>query len=330
MSYEAFEKAIVLGHKVELEDGKIIKGNPDLANGKANQKYNKFINDVQAVKAHEYLVTDFKKIGRKDVIDMSIHIIILLFGEQAVPEAIEFFKRLIPAQTRSMACLDGVALSIVNRETGEKQEMTQVPDVETSSSVVAIVHEFVHYYIGKMNIDMTKKRYYHEILSIMAEKIAHLVIQQNTKEPSFSQKIEESRLEALGYHYSTQLPALEERIKEHGELKRRAAKGDFMAAMILAKMESEIPLIDTPANIAILRDYYRSQAESYGIGYLFGDYLAKRFLDDHDTFQKQIAALQGHDKTIQDLLDYYGINLKNYEVYNSVNDTLQLVKQKRM
>ena len=25
MSYEAFEKAIVLGHKVELEDGKIIK-----------------------------------------------------------------------------------------------------------------------------------------------------------------------------------------------------------------------------------------------------------------------------------------------------------------
>ena len=39
MSYEAFEKAIVLGHKVELEDGKIIKGNPDLANGKANQKY---------------------------------------------------------------------------------------------------------------------------------------------------------------------------------------------------------------------------------------------------------------------------------------------------
>lgn len=103
-----------------------------------------------------------------------------------------------------------------------------------------------------------------------------------------------------------------------------------MAAMILAQMEKEIPLIDTPANIAILRDYYRSQAESYGIGYLFGDYLAKRFLDDHDTFQRQISALQGHDKTIQDLLDYYGINLKNYEVYNSVNDTLQLVKQKRM
>ena len=208
--------------------------------------------------------------------------------------------------------------------------MTQVPDVETSSSVVTIVHEFVHYYIGKMNIDMTKKRYYHEILSIMAEKIAHLVIQLNTRETNFSQKIEESRLEALGYHYSTQLPALEARIKEIAELRKRAAKGDFMAAVVLAKIEQEIPLTDTPANIEILRDYYRSQAESYGIGYLFGDYLAKKFLEDHAAFLRQMYGLQDHEKSIQEVLNYYGINLKNYEVYNSVNETLQLVKQKRM
>ena len=330
MSYEDFEKAIVLGHKIELEEGKIIKGNPDLSNGKASQKYNKFISDVEALNAHEYLVTDFPKIGSKNVIDMSLHIIILLFGEKVVPEAIEFFKRLIPAETRSMACLDGVSLTAENRLTGEKQKMTQVPDIETSSSIVTIVHEFVHYYVGKMNIDLNKKRYYREILSIMAEKVAHLIVKLNTKEPNFSQKIEESRLEAIGYHYKTQLPALEERIKEHEYLKQHALRGDVFASVVIKKMEQDIPLLDTPTNISILRDYYRSQAESYGIGYLYADYLAKRFLDDNDTFKKQISSLQSHDKTMQDVLDYYGISLKNYEIYNSANETLQLVKQNKM
>ena len=54
-------------------------------------------------------------------------------------------------------------------------------------------------------------------------------------------------------------------------------KGDVLSNMILLKMEREIPLIDTPQNREILKDYYYSQAESYGIGYLYADYLFKKF-----------------------------------------------------
>ena len=330
MSYGDFEKELVIGHKYEIESGIVLKGNPDLANGKAKQKYTKFISDVQSVKAKEYLVTDFDKIGKKDVIELAMSIIVFMLGEKVLPDVTEFFKRLMPARNNNMACLDGVTVTIVNKNNGEKTEFTQIPDIETSSSVVAIVHEFIHYYLNKNNIDMTKKRYYQEVLSILAEKIAHHIIELTTHEMNFSQKIEESRLEALSYHYSTQLPALESRIREHEHLKKTAKKGDVLSNMILLKMEREIPLIDTPQNREILKDYYYSQAESYGIGYLYADYLFKKFIDDPKALKKQITNLQNHEKSFQEILDYYDMNLKNYQLYNSVNETLQMVKQQKL
>ena len=57
---------------------------------------------------------------------------------------------------------------------------------------------------------------------------------------------------------------------------------------------------------------------------------AQQINDVIAAFLRQMYGLQDHEKSIQEVLNYYGINLKNYEVYNSVNETLQLVKQKRM
>ena len=97
----------------------------------------------------------------------------------------------------------------------------------------------------------------------------------------------------------------------------------------IARSKEVIGLFVTPQNREILKDYYYSQAESYGIGYLYADYLFKKFIDDPKALKKQITNLQNHEKSFQEILDYYDMNLKNYQLYNSVNETLQMVKKQK-
>lgn len=324
MSYEQFEGAIIHSFSEDVKKGSIDPVNYDLQSSKARNKYNKYINDVIAVKAHEYEVTDFKRIGEKSVCGLTFEVIIALFGEKAIPAVQEYFTRILPGEEKNV--LDGVSLTFQNKITGEIEDLIEVPDINVCSTVITLVHEFVHFYLKKYNIDFHKKRYYEEIFSIYGEKVACAIVEKYQLDPKFTQKIEESRLEAITWHYKEQLPAAKGVISMYQAIKRK--KNPSLAEyMHMLSMEKDLPTIKEPNGTVILEQYYKNLADSYGIGYLYGESLFQRYQEDAASMYRQTQALISGQATIEDILKYYGISTQNYQTYENVEKRLVQVRK---
>ena len=51
-----------------------------------------------------------------------------------------------------------------------------------------------------------------------------------------------------------------------------------------------------------------------------------KYLDDETAFHRQLARVTGHEIGLQQMLNYYGINASNNEVYDRVNTRLEEIK----
>lgn len=324
MSYETFEREIIQSFNEEVKTGKVDPINYDLQSNKARSKYNKYIQDVIAIQAHEYEVTDFKKIGRNDVFYFTCKVIVILFGEKAIPALYEFFARVFSSDVKSV--LDGVSLTFQDKMTGAIEHIIQVPDINTCSTIVTLVHEFVHFYFKKYNIDFHKKRYYEEIFSIYGEKVACALIAKQQFDPRFVQKIEESRLEAISWHYQKQIPAAKEVLAMYQTLKKKRNLS-FPEYMHVMSMEQKLPILKNPKGPKVLEQYYQNLADSYGIGYLYGENLFQKYQEDAISIYHQTQALLSGETTINEILNYYGISTQNQETYENVEKRLLQVRK---
>ena len=187
MAYEDYELALIHSFGQEVDSGIIRLDNVDTQSNKARTKYNRYINSIINIKPKEYLTTEFENLGQSSVIDMALEIIIKIFGQDAIPYAYDYFKILVPSG--KMEVLNGISLTIQDQLDGSLIEQVEIPDFDTSSNIVTIVHEFAHYYLNKINVNYNKKRYYEEIISILCEKIAGLIVDTNTSEKDFYNKI---------------------------------------------------------------------------------------------------------------------------------------------
>ena len=323
MAYENYEMALIGSFGEEVEKGIVKPENTDIQGNNAQTKYNRYLTNITNLKPREYQTSEFETIGKKDIFEKAFTIIVSIFGDKCIPIALEYFKHLVPSGAKE--ALDGISLTIIDKRDGSEKKIVEVPDFETSSNIVTIVHEFVHYYLNKLAVDFNKKRYYEEIIPILCEKIASQIVELHNQEKDFYNKITEHRLEGISWHYNSNLTSMNSLINEHEKLKRQASK-DMFARMQLLSFEQQMPFFKTAKGISILKGYYTNMADGYGIGFLYSESLLLKFLDDNHTFQLQLAKLTEKDQSIQELLTYYGIHARNNEVYDLANERIEQIR----
>lgn len=323
MAYENYEMALIASFGEEVEKGIILPENTDIQGNNARTKYNRYISSIANLRPREYQTSEFENLGRKYVFEKAFTIIVNIFGEKCIPVALDYFQHLSPSGAKEV--LNGISLTVVDKRDGSEMKMVEIPDFETSSNIVTIVHEFAHYYLNKLGVDFNKKRYYEEIISILCEKIASQIVELHTCERDFYDRMTEHRLEGISWHYNSNLTAMTGLLSEHERLRRQSSK-DIFAKMQLMSFEQQMPIIRTAKGISALKGYYQNLADGYGIGFLYSESLLAKFLDDNHTFQLQLERLTEKDQSLQDLLTYYGINARSNEVYDLVNKRIEEIR----
>lgn len=324
MAYEDYEIGLVKSFGDEVSAGIIKPENTDIQSNKARTKYNRYISSITRIQPREYLTKEFKNVGKKIILEQAFEIIIDIFGEKAIPYAFDYLKILIPSGAEEV--LNGVSLTLEDTKTGRIIERVEIPDFETSSNIVTIVHEFAHYYLNKIGVSYNKKRYYEEIMAILAEKLAAKTVALHTKENNFYDKITEHRLETITWHYGKQIPIMEALLRDYPILEKKS-KTDPLAKIQLEGLRLQLPLLRTATGISAIRGYYQNMADGYGIGFLYSESLLAKYLDDERTFRTQLARVTSHEVGLQQMLNYYGISATSNEVYDKVNARLEEIKQ---
>lgn len=324
MSYEQCEPQLIEGFAKDVKEGLIDPINYDIKNNKANSKYARYINNIASLRVKEHTQKEFKKLDYLQTLSLTREILIRLFGPKVEPIIYEYFSRLQPNFGDSI--LDGVSLTIENKETHQIERVVCVPSLTLSSTIVSLVHEFVHFYFSILNIDFHKKRYYEEIFSIYAEKVACHILEGYQITPDFSRKIEETRLEAITWHYKTNLPMLDEIINMY-KMSKSKSKSNPMCMLQTLSLESEIPVLKQPNGVILLKQYYQNLADSYGIGYLYSESLYSIFLEDPMSIFRKTQSLIAKESTINDILSYYAISADNQRTYDIVDKKLTKFKR---
>ncbi len=326
MAYEQYEVALLMSHAEDVKKGNLLKDNIDIAGGKAHNKYNQYIDSIKRLNAKEFKLSSFPIIGLNEVLNLSGSIIVHLFGEEVIPIFKEFLEVLYPTNTDQ--ALDGISVTALNQITNETKKLVEVPDMRYSSTVITIVHEFTHFLLRHLNIDNSKKRYYDEILSIYAEKVASFFMMTELGKEGilFFQRIEQTRLEGITWHYTVGVPEAENLVKEY--LRCKQTKNPTISLLsYTSSVEKELPIIKTAEGRSLLLSYYQNKADSYGMGYLYAEYLFQKFLENPELAKTQLKRVLEKEITLQQLLDFYKINARNYQVYETVNKKLELVRK---
>ncbi len=324
MAYSDYEIALSESFGIEVDKGIIQLENTDTQSNKARTKYNRYIKSIIETKPREYLTSEFDTLGRKYVFEKAFEIIIYIFGSDVVEHALNYFQLLYPSGAKEV--LNGVSLRAKDTRDGSVIEQVEIPDFETSSNIVTIVHEFAHYYFNKIGVSYNKKRYYEEIISILTEKIASQIVELHTCERDFYDKITEHRLEIISWHYDSHVPEMNSLLLELSKLEKEAKTNPF-TRLKLETLKTQLPMLRTAKGISALRGYYTNLADSYGIGFLYSESLLAKFLDDEKTFRNQLSRVTNQEIGLQQLLNYYGINASNNEVYERANTRIEQIRQ---
>ncbi len=324
MAYSDYELDLVYSFGEEVASGKIMLENVDTQSNKARTKYNRYIKSITETHPREYLASEFDYLGKNYVFEKAFEIIISIFGPESVTHALNYFQLLIPTGAKEV--LNGVNITIRDTRDGSIEEAVEIPDFETSSNIVTIVHEFAHYYFNKIGVNYNKKRYYEEIIAIFAEKIAAKTVELHTCERDFYDRMTEHRLETIAWHYGQHQSETDMFINELVKLQKEA-KTNPIARMQLETLAIQVPMIKTAKGISAIKGYYQNLADGYGIGFLYSESLLAKFLEDEKTFHSQLTRVTTQEIGLQQLLNYYGINASNNEVYERANTRIEQIRQ---
>lgn len=295
----------------------------DLSSKKANNKFNKYIDHIEQFKPREYKTNDFSSIEYRDLVNMALYIIKRIFGNIDIEsELIEFLQNLHCSGSDEI--LNGIALTI-KTDDGKILRINEIPNVNKTSSIIALVHEFIHFHCSKLNIDFNKKRYYEEILSIYAEKLATCILTQINIEPDFMRKIEETRLEGIVWHYKVHPNELDFAITSYHKAKSLLFIPEFRD--YVTRVEEGLPWIKSAQETKTFLQYKKTLATSYGLGYLYAESLLMHYFDDERVVENKIRKTLMGEEQLQDTLNYFGINAERNEPYEAVEQRLSMLRK---
>ena len=185
----------------DVKNKRFIQKPNELNSNKSKRLYDSFIDLTINSKPKEYYQSDFTQLTKDEVIELFVFIVLNIFGntEEINREMEHFFKRIQLSNDNEI--LSGVNLTFRDEITNKIECIVEVPSFNNTSSVVSLVHEFIHFHMAHKEIDYNKKFYYTEIFSILAEKIAANTIEKYLKSQDLVKKIENTRLEGIVWHY---------------------------------------------------------------------------------------------------------------------------------
>lgn len=329
MAYENFENGIIESFGYDVETGKINPTIKDLQLDSAQKKYQKYIKKIIELKPREFFIDSIPKTeSREDFFKMAYYLVLQIFGKEYLSEFSELVRDKLYV-SNSKEILEGISLQLIEKDNPTNiKRAIEIPDFDHISSIIALLHEYTHYHCQLMKMDYNQKRYYEEILSIYVEKRATELLSQILFNPRLQQMISETRLEGIVWHYDTHEKEVKEFLQEVDEVKK-FAKVHPLAALQLMSYEQQIPWIKTPATIRTAEQYRKNLATSYGLGYLYSEALMARYRDDELRTNAKVGATLSGDLSLQGLLDYFGINANNDEVYAIADKSLEKVRKNK-
>ena len=160
--------------------------------------------------------------------------------------------------------LSGINLTFRDEVTNKIECFVEVPSFNNTSSVVSLVHEFIHFHMAHKEIDLNKKYYYTEIFSILAEKIAANKVEELLKCQDMVKKIENTRLNGIVWHYKDRF----EEMTALQKIYNQAKKGFVPPSTSIEEMEKECPWLKGGSIKESYNIYRDNLAYSYGFGYI--------------------------------------------------------------
>ena len=185
------------------KNGKYLRDNVDLSSLEAQKLYHHYIQTICSSGAKEYFSDSFIGMDSQSITTWLAKTVFLILGYDLdiLKELSNFCKNIV--QTDSKSITDGICLQCANpNNLQDIYYVTQVPAITNTSSIICLAHEFIHYYCMNHNFDFHKKRYYQEILSIFAEKVAAYILETQKIQPKAGIMVNSTRLESIGWHYT--------------------------------------------------------------------------------------------------------------------------------
>ena len=309
--YDSSKKGLIYPTTLDFQSQKIVK------------KFNTWINKVNDLNPQEYFINSMKILGNEMVVKLSLKIIMDIFGknEDIQQEFFNFFETVTTENLDSL--LDGMRLTCYDTTNGNIAfEQTTLPNLNYASSVVAIVHEFAHYFCSKRKLEPAKKRYYNEIISIYCERYAVIFMSQFLQDPEFIKKLESTRINLIVWHQIIHPQEINTVLEEYRNLPKT---GGTEVDLVKSAVEYNFPWIKTSQGIIAMRGYKKCMADSYALGYLYASALQRMSLVDEANVKKNMQLFFKGEKSLEELLKYYNIASDNYSIYDDSYQELKKV-----
>ena len=183
----------------DVRNKRFIQKPTELNSNKSRRLYDSFVDLAISSKPKEYFQNDFTILTRNEIIELFVYTVLTIFGntEKINKEMESFFERIQLSNDNEI--LSGINLTFRDEVTNKIECFVEVPSFNNTSSVVSLVHEFIHFHMSHKEIDLNKKYYYTEIFSILGEKIAANKVEELIKCQDMVRKIENTRLNGIVY-----------------------------------------------------------------------------------------------------------------------------------
>lgn len=308
--YETNEVLFIEEYADAYKKGLTLPTTKDLESKKALNKYTSWIGKLIELKPREYNKDSFEQMNQEDILEISIDIVIEIFGESFLEDFQDFFKVLIV--TNENRILDGLCMHKVNKKNRDISEgfINFIPNIDVITSVVVILHEFLHYLELSRRIDLNKKRYYQEILPLYAEKYSIQYLTKISKDKDFEKKVESSRVEGIVWHFTYKIKDVEDILQVYDNAKK------INDTKTIELLEHNYPFFKTSQGRQDMKNYFKCLRDSYGIGYLYADALYRKGLIDSKVLKQKLNAIFTHEETLEEVLKYYDISTRNFKIYD--------------
>ena len=324
MAYQDEEKSFIDSYCYAVKNGLLDPVVHEIEKPKAERKYNENIKKLISLNPTEYFISEIPAIEKNEFIELSNLIAHDIFGDKNMDEFNDLVSFKLKTNGSNMI-FDGISSDTMNLITGERIRNIEIPDFYHVSSIITLLHEYTHYHMQLRNDIIEKKQHLNEVPSIYVEKLATRKLKELLKLSDLEQKIQETRLEVIVWHYVTHPEEVIKFINMYKNIKNNQSFPEMVM-----KIEKECPWVMTNESQRMFNMYRKSIAASYGLGYLFSESLLNKYEEDELTATKKLMEAVDRDITLTELLDYYKINATSNKTYETVNKTLDKVKNKTL
>ena len=266
---------------------------PELNTRKYRDNYNRIVDEILHSNPIEDN-TNYQHLRYDEIIYRSVVIVKYLLGDAVSQKELMDAVSIVMKSDRENV-MDGFCVDVME-ETEEKKlehhNYLLIPGMNKTSSIVCLVHELMHYFERKQRVVTYTNFRYNETMSQLGEVISSGLLDKEGLEHDLLYRIRGLRLDAIKFQQEA-LIDVEKQLK--------------MCPMI--KLDPEFKNINAYENS---RDY------AYLVGFINQVILFNRYLDDEKTLLKKLNAIYKGNMSIDDLVNYYGIDIKKRDVTEEV------------